>query len=78
MYMYICIYIYIHIYIYTYIYIYIYDPSSWVGRISTLNKKPGKRDSRHHHFLEAISETATALELRKRPLDTTPLHGGGV
>ena len=32
----------------------------------------GKRDSIHHHLLEVTSETATVLELRRKPLYTTP------
>ena len=32
----------------------------------------GKRDSTHHHLLEAISETAKVLELRQKLLYTTP------
>ena len=32
----------------------------------------GKRDSIHHHLLEAISETANVLELRQKLLCTTP------
>ena len=32
----------------------------------------GKRDSKHHHLLEAISETAKVLELRHKLLYTTP------
>ena len=31
-----------------------------------------KRDSVHHHLLEAISETATVLELRRKLLYATP------
>ena len=32
----------------------------------------GKRDSIHHHLLEAVSETADVLESRQKPLCTTP------
>ena len=32
----------------------------------------GKRDSLHHHLLEAVSETANVLELRQKLLYTTP------
>ena len=32
----------------------------------------GKRDSVHHHLLEAISETANVPELRQKLLYTTP------
>ena len=34
--------------------------------------RPGKRDSLHHHLLEAVSETANGLELRQKLLYTTP------
>ena len=33
----------------------------------------GRRDSIHHHLLEAISEIASVLESRQTPLYTTPL-----
>ena len=36
------------------------------------NKNTGKRDSIHHHLLEAIPETANVLELRQKLLYTTP------
>ena len=32
----------------------------------------GKRDSIHHHLLEAVSETANVLESRQKLLYTTP------
>ena len=76
-YMYTYIYIYIRIYIYIYIYIWVallvrrssrYD---WVALL-------GKRDSIHHHLLEAISETANVLDLRHTSFYAPPPLGGGV
>ena len=38
-----------------------------------LSALSGKRDSINHQLLEAISETATVLESRQKPLYATPL-----
>ena len=37
----------------------------------------GKRDSMHHHLLEAISETANVLDLIQKFYIPAPLGGGG-
>ena len=37
-----------------------------------LSSSFGKRDSIHHHLLEVTSETATAPDLRRKPLYATP------
>ena len=37
----------------------------------------GNRDSIHHHLLEAVSETATVLELGKHLYAPPPLGGDG-
>ena len=61
------IYIYIYTYTYTYIYIYIYTFT-----LAATDRCFRKRDSIHHHLLEALSETAHVLELKQIPLCTTP------
>ena len=44
------------------------------GKTSTFRTRPaiGKGDPIHHHLLDVISETATMLESRQKPLYTTP------
>ena len=75
-----------HMCVCVYIYIYIYrchaTPATATVRTAMLTPKCarsysscyecGKRDSIHHHLLEAISETAKVLELRQKFLYTTP------
>ena len=46
-------------------------PAKLADSSSTVPMYNGKRDSIHHHLLEATSETANVLELRQKLLYTT-------
>ena len=48
------------------------DPLEGVGLRSLCRKHIGKRDSIHHHLLEAASKTANELEFRQKLPNATP------